>query len=130
MLYETQTMHNPLFSLMFIVLLSSCAQPANQKVQLEISESDALQQQFDIDRADCWVEIKEKYDCFPPVYERTFIRGQEDIYKLFMESKRYCNSDGINAQHGGSEKLIRLINYMGHCLTKKNWSNLWCCDQY
>ena len=121
-------MHNLFYHLIFIVLLASCAQPA--KVPLETSKNHALQQQFSEDRAACWMDIRDQYQCFPPVYERVFIRGQKDIYNLFIESKEYCKSDGINLQNGGSEQLTRLINYMGYCLTKKNWSNLWCCDQY
>ena len=124
-------MHNLLIISVFIVFLGGCAQHANQEVQSGTSKNDVvLQQQFDAAKGICWAEIRDKYNCFPPIRERAFIRGQEDVYGLFMEAQRVCDREGLSPQGGGSEKLIRLINYMGDCLTKKNWANLWCCDKY
>ena len=124
-------MHNLLIRSVFIVFLGGCAQHANQGVQPGTSKNDvARQQQFDAAKGICWAEIRDKYNCFPPIRERAFIRGQADVHSFFMEAQRFCDRDGLSPQGGGSVRLIRLINYMGDCLTKKKWANLWCCDKF
>jgi hypothetical protein len=125
-------MHKRLISLTFIIIISSCAQHAGQNVQPGMAKNDGpVQQQFEADKKICWAEISDKYNCFPPFRGVAITRGQEDVYDLFIEAKRFCGkTDNLSPSGGGSEGLLRLISYMGECLTKNNWANLWCCDQY
>ena len=115
-------MKNTITSLIFITLLFGCAQQTTQNLNQGSATNDQnLQQQFDADKAICWREIKDKYNCDPPYAGKTIIRGREDIYNVRMEAERFCGKDSPHAT---------IISYLAECLTQRNWANLWCCDQY
>lgn len=125
-------MHTILSSLFFMVLLSSCAHHVKPKAQAGMANNEIPQQrQFDADKKICWAEIKDKYDCFPPYLGNTVTHlNQNEVYDLFIEAKRFCDSDSLSPQRGGSETLIRLISYLGECLYQKNWADVSCCNKY